>query len=199
MTLEEIKTMRVELIKKGKRLPNFAQLKYKHPRNEKERQKYCDVDDVDASGAILEHDVEVLYTLVKKYNPKTIIEVGSWFGTSAMVMDKASNGAAIYTCDKNNVYVYESETVKFFNKGSGNFFSKMIKANVRADFMFIDGQIVEDIAKLPKCMAKNCVILFHDYEKPQKGWRNVEALKKISSFKLLVDKENKTALVEMKK
>jgi len=177
LSLNEINGMRIELIKKGKRHPRFAQLKYKVPPNEEAKAKYCDVDDVENSGAIGECDVAAIMSLMKKYQPKTIIEIGTWFGTSAMVMDKACSGSAeIYTCDKNNVYVYDSKRVHYYNNGSGNFLSKMKKAGVVADFAFVDGLIVEDVKKLLRRMSKEGVIFLHDYKKPLKGYRNGAAL-----------------------
>ncbi|MAQ59400.1 hypothetical protein CL638_01670, partial [bacterium] len=58
-------------------------------------------------GTITLTDAKILYLLIRTIKPKVIFEVGTWIGTSAMIMAEAvkKNGfGKIFTCDFNNYY-----------------------------------------------------------------------------------------------
>ena len=135
------------------------------------------MDNIDRSGSILESDVEVLYDLMVKHRPKVVIEIGTWFGTSAMVMDAGDN--FVYSCDKHNVRVYESESVKYFNCTSDVFLDQLRKQGVKADLIFVDaGMFRGDDKRIGKVMRDEFVFVTHDYIKGEKGWRNIRAMRK---------------------
>ena len=178
ISLAEVLELRKQVVLKGKAQPGFSTLKKKVPKNEYLRAKYLDKKDVINSGAIADADVEVLYGLVQQYRPTTIIEIGTWFGTSAMVMDKAAEGkATIYTCDKNSVYVYDSPSVRYYNKMSDRFLDKMVRHGVKADFVFADASIrVGDVARILNATTKDFVFVTHDYVEGLKGWKYMREL-----------------------
>ena len=178
ISLDDIKKLRKTVIFQGKSQPKFAKLK--KPTNEHMAEKYSNPNNIDESGSITEADVELLYELIKKFKPKTILEIGTWLGTSAMVMDLASEpGTTIYTCDKHDVCTYESFNVHKYIGMSTGFFDKMITDGVKADFVFLDGRLQGDEGKLLQCTTNSFIVFVHDYEKPKKGWKNIRALQKL--------------------
>jgi len=197
-SLSEIKELRKALIFKGKSQGKFRHLKNKLPKNKHQREKYLNPHNIDESGAILDGDVETLYNLVKERQPQVIVEVGSWFGTSAMVMDKACDGkASIYTCDRHNVYAYDSPNVKYYNMMSTVFFKELKSLNIRADFVFLDARLQGDEALLLKLINRPCTIFVHDYEKGQKGLRNIRALQIVLPEAKLTVCAHSTAMLEV--
>jgi len=157
--IEEIKAAKATLIEKAKRI---------HP----------EAKDIE-TRAIPEEDFEVLESLIKKYNPKIILEVGTWIGTSAMAMDMISNGAKIYTCDEHNMCVYESPNVTFYHCSGKSVLAIMPRRNIQPDFIFIDAGMRKYIPSVLAAMTKDFVFVVHDYVQGSKGWRNMEALKKL--------------------
>lgn len=195
-SLDTVKELRKALIYRGKTQPGFSDLK--KPKNKHMTEKYHNPNNIDESGSITEEDAEVLYDLVRTHNPKVIIEVGTWFGTSAMVMDKAGD-AKIYTCDRHKLYAYDSDKVFYYNGWSTDFFDKLITDGVKADFVFLDGRLQGDEGKLLKCTADEFVVFIHDYEKPKKGWKNVRALQKLFPGAAFIQPSKKTALMSISK
>ena len=123
-------------------------------------------------------DIEILFKLIKKFKPTVIFEVGTWIGTSAMTMDMASNGAKIYTCDRNKAYVYDSPNVTYYNCKSDKFFKIMHNNKIKADLLFIDARIADNVKIIAKTTTPNFVFITHDYEEGKKGWANIRALEK---------------------
>ena len=80
----DLKKLREDLILKGKHSPKFKVVLEKYAKGHDA--KYMELDNIEESGAINQTDAEVLYDLVQKYKPKKIFEIGTWFGTSALVM-----------------------------------------------------------------------------------------------------------------
>jgi len=174
LSLDEILKLRKEIILKGKRCSGFL-------KRAKGRigPKYNDPNDISHSGSISSRDCEILYELVKKNNPKRILEIGTWFGVSAMVLDKSSSDETmVYTCDKHDFCQYESPTVKRFTGRSTLFYKVMKKKGLEFDFVFMDGRFLDDDQNLLlKILCKNAVYVTHDYEPGGKGKRNIEKLK----------------------
>jgi hypothetical protein len=200
MQLEEVKRLRKEVIFRGKSQPGYAETKGKEllKKNKHAREKYCNPNNIDESGSIDELDVELLYGLIQKYNPATIIEVGTWFGTSAMVMDMASGQAEIWTCDKHDLCVYESHRVHKYTGMSTGFFDRMIESGIKADFVFLDGRLQGDEGKLLRCTADTFTVFVHDYKKPEKGWKNIRALQKLFPGVAVQQPSRDTALMTIK-
>jgi len=142
--------------------------------------KYDDVSNMGETGAISIQDAYLLYWMVKTFKPKKILEIGTWFGTSAAVMREGCQDTEVFTCDKNNVFVCEKmDRIHYHNMGSTPFLKKMRADGHKFDMVFMDGRFYpKDERRVLKLMRRP-IYATHDYEEGQKGWRNIHALRPI--------------------
>lgn len=170
----------------GKELLNiFADLETKIDRlRHRAVEKYPNIprenDGLVANSISLE-DARLLYLLVRVLKPKVIFEVGTWVGTSAMVMAEAmranANGGQIYTCDADNYYSVDDtycDIITPLFKWSDIAITDLPR-NTKIDFVFADGELTfKTIKVLKPKLAKNAVITTHDFELPaEKGVLNL--------------------------
>jgi len=127
-----------------------------------------------SARSIAIHDAVFLAKLIGLVNPKTVIEIGTWFGTSAAVMESV-NHCKIYTCDKQNVYSVTNKNIVFYNLLSDQFLKKIIKKEISADLCFIDANLRPGDAEMLVKIIKG-VFIVHDYIKGEKGDRAVSYL-----------------------
>ena len=173
------KELRKEIIKRGR-----ESAKFKKFISTKEGAKYYDPNKPDISGAISEKDCLILDTLVKQFKPKVIFEIGTWFGTSAAVMQAAAPDAKIYTCDKHDVCTINVSGISVLHLTSKQAIKKLQKKGVKIDLVFADGRLMDgDEKRLVKMGMK--VFLTHDYEGKEKGYWNIKKMKKVFRGKLL--------------
>ncbi len=126
-----------------------------------------------AAGTINMNDAEVLYFLVRSHKPKVIFEIGTWIGTSAMVMAEAmrenDNNGKIYTCDANSYYALDdsySDIVFPINAYSDKALDNL-PTDTKIDMVFADGELTfATIKKLKKYLNSNAIITTHDYTLP---------------------------------
>jgi predicted O-methyltransferase YrrM len=139
--------------------------------------------------ALLDEDIDVLYNLVQKYTPKVAFDIGTWIGTSAMIIDMSSGKTQIHSCDKHNFYSYDSPNIIFYNHEAGKFFRTMITKGIKANFVFTDARItnnLENVDLLLKSVHNNFVFATHDFVKPKKGWLIYKALQnKLGRIKMI--------------
>lgn len=130
-----------------------------------------------AAGTINHADMKVLYLLVRHFKPKAVFEIGTWVGTSAMVMAEAirqnGNGGIIYTCDTADCYLAQplyQNTIKKITAFS-DVAIEQIPADTNVDFVFADGELTfETIKKLNPRLSPHAIITTHDYILPaEKG------------------------------
>jgi len=172
MEKQELSQLREGIISSGKRSKRFSKFAAG-----KEGAKYYDPDNPDVSGAISERDCEILYDIVHKLQPKTIFEIGTWFGTSAAVMHAAAPEAKIYTCDKHDLAVVDAPEITKYLKTSSQAIKKLQKKGIKIDLVFADGRLLDgDERRLVKMGMK--VFVTHDYEGREKGYRNIKKIKK---------------------
>jgi predicted O-methyltransferase YrrM len=138
-------------------------------------------DDQKAAGTVDISDFKILYLLIRTYKPKVIFEIGTWVGTSAMIMAEAmrknGNGGRIYTCDFNRYYALAdsyADCITPINAYSDKALT-MLPAGTRIDFVFTDGELTyPTITALKPLLSKEAVMSTHDYERPgEKGVRNI--------------------------
>jgi len=176
-----VSNLRRDIILKGKRLPEFIELGKQRKRTD---EKYTNPDNIDESGAITDMDAKYLYLLVKTINPKTVFEIGTWFGTSAAVMASAFDGL-VRTCGLDNVYVKDNpyyDRIVYYQKESTGFLKKMLKNEIYSDFIFVDATLrKEDFALLKK--VSTGIIAIHDFGYP-KGESNVRGIQKAMQGKI---------------
>lgn len=156
-------------------------------------------DDGKTAGTINLADMKVLYLLVRHFKPKAIFEIGTWIGTSAMVMAEAiqknNNGGIVYTCDTADCYIAQKPYQKTIKKITA--FSDIalaeIPAGTKIDFIFADGEFTfNTIKKISSILHPDAIITTHDYVLPaEKGVLNYLRLQLTSfgGYKLLSAKQ----------
>ena len=166
----DLKKLREDLILKGKHSPKFKVVAEKYVKGNDA--KYTELDNLERSGAINQRDAEVLYDLIKKHKIKTVFEIGTWFGTSALMMAEA--GAKVWTCDIKDYYVADHPGI-YFRQGSS---SKMLRElkGLKFGLVFMDGRFRNDDCRRISRICK--IFVTHDYKKGKKGIRNIREMKK---------------------
>lgn len=147
--------------------------------------KYPDIrraNDGKVAGNISETDARLLYNIVLYQRPKTIFEIGTWIGTSSMVMADALKvadlaDAKIYTCDKNNYYCLSSEfdeRIVRINQFSDEAID-LVPDDRKIDMVFADGELtVPTLKKLLPRLSDEVILVTHDYTLPgEKGVSNL--------------------------
>jgi len=102
-------------------------------------------------GSVLLDDAELLRGLIKALNPHYVVEIGTFVGTSILVMADAlrelQNTSKLYTVDRNDHGVMEKakekgldEYIEFSCQDSYEFSEEIIKKLPFIDFVFYDGE-----------------------------------------------------------
>jgi predicted O-methyltransferase YrrM len=137
-----------------------------------------------SKGNSMMGDWEVLFQIVKNIAVKIIVEIGTAYGTSAMVLSRG--GAEVHTIDnykiynnprmykmiryylylysKGNIHAYKNDSVKIAD----------VWLNESINLLYIDGghsyeQVKADYRAWYSKVKKNCLILFHDVNKKCPG------------------------------
>jgi predicted O-methyltransferase YrrM len=130
-------------------------------------------------GSVMLDDSYLLEGLVKAIRPHYVVEIGTFVGTSTVVMANAleeiQNTSKIYTVDKNDHDVMKklgglglAERVEFYQQDSYDF-AKMIVAKLPfIDFVFYDGEAhvdkyFEHFELLKTKMKPGSIYAVHDY------------------------------------
>lgn len=126
------------------------------------------------TGTISEAACLYLRVVTERFQPKVVIEIGTFIGTSALAM----RADRVYTCDKSNdCGPKEKRIVCHPYTGSTRMFTELARRGVRADFFFFDGRIKEkDVDLILELSAPGAVYAFDDYEGQEKGVINVGRL-----------------------
>lgn len=149
--IDRVKTTHSQIIERG------LSMKFK----DAERQ-------IDASSSL--GDAILLYLLIRHYNCRSVLEIGTWFGAGAGVMAlavKDNGGGRVFTCDGNNCYVNDtptSDVVTYFNHDSKDVLRYLKKNGVKIDFCFVDGRLRNTDAKeIVSMYGGKFVYTNHDY------------------------------------
>jgi hypothetical protein len=129
------------------------------------------------TGTISEAAALYLRAIVDAVKPAVCIEVGTFIGTSALVL--AATGARVYTCDKDNAAFMGTETITCYqNTGSTAMLTHLAEKHIHADLFFFDGRIQPDDLPLIRLLSHTrTVYAFDDYEGRAKGVVNVGRLR----------------------
>jgi len=155
--------------------------------------KYPDIprgpDELD-SGTISIPDAKLLYLLVRYFKPKVIFEIGTWIGTSSMIMAEAmkknNNDGHIYTCDANTFFAVDDlyqDVITTINAYSDVALDS-IPTDTKVDFVFADGELTfATIKKLKPLLHKDAIVSTHDFTLPaEKGVLNLIRMQLASFF-----------------
>ena len=130
------------------------------------------------TGSISEASAVYLRILCDQFKPKTIIEIGTFIGTSTKAMASSKSVFEIFTCDLHNDCLPSDDQIHCHpQQGSTTMLSKLL-GKVKADLFFFDGRIQGvDLAPILRLSNPFAMYLFDDYESNEKGVVNVEMLK----------------------
>lgn len=127
------------------------------------------------TGSIPEAAGVALRAITQWCQPTTIIEVGTFIGTSTHAMQSAR----IYTCDHSNDCLEGSEQIRTHPyQGSTQMLGPLVAQGIRADLFFFDGRIQwPDIPLILRASHSNTVYVFDDHIGAEKGLANVGRLR----------------------
>tara|TARA_Y200000002_G_scaffold338526_1_gene307930 strand:- start:1371 stop:2081 length:711 start_codon:yes stop_codon:yes gene_type:complete len=140
------------------------------------------------TGTISPKSALWLYFLTRYFKPSTIVEVGTFIGTSglSMVMGCDSNNLPVkfYSCDVSNsidIPYKGKSTVEFFKKSNSTQMFKQLKdRGVSPEMFHIDGRLnQDDLPLLVDLKVMDAIILLDDFEGVEKGVVNAFALQGI--------------------
>lgn len=148
-------------------------------------------------GTIEECDVHILKNIVIEHRPAVIFEIGTWIGTSSLVMKLAMEEAEIkgeiYTCDINDYAALPAQTRINILQESSVTALDHIPLEKTINMVFVDGEL--DFATLRKLLPRlsdNVRIVMHDYTLPcEKGVLNFIRLQWMSAFTLTFTRPEK--------
>lgn len=117
------------------------------------------------TGSILESEAYSLFALAEYVEAHTVIEVGTFIGTSTCALAAASTVTAVYTCDVSNDCLDATDIITPFPKQTSTQMLQALQARgVEADLCFFDGVLTpEDIPLLASVCKPAPVFAVHDY------------------------------------
>lgn len=126
------------------------------------------------TGSINEVTAIVLKLITERLQPATVVEVGTFIGTSSGSM-KAGH---IYTCDRDNNCLPSTEGITCHPwTSSTDMLGKLVEKGIKADFMYFDGRLqMADIPLIMRLSKQNTTYAVDDYIGMEKGVKNVERL-----------------------
>lgn len=134
-----------------------------------------------------------LFCLVIYYFPRTICEIGTYYGRSTTAMALAMESGTIWTCDKDvNVPVAAPDGIEIKQHHSTS--TAMLRAMTDPiDLFFFDGRVQEeDVDHIQRLSHEHTVYVFDDFEQLEKGVHN--ALKLMDRSKLLITENGRLAV-----
>jgi predicted O-methyltransferase YrrM len=144
------------------------------------------------TGSIAEDEAVTLLCLAAHLHAKTVIEIGTFIGTSTLALAAAPTVERVYTCDVSNDCLPSSERVRTYpRQTSTEMLADIWTRGVRADLCFFDGAVRPgDVKALARVTTPDTVYAVHDYNYgpkirkngvrqtvPRKGIGNVELLR----------------------
>ena len=121
------------------------------------------------------HQMVQLRMLCQRQKPKTIIEVGTFIGNSAMAMQADK----IYTCDRDNDCLPSTSVIRTFPyTKSTDMFVRLLAEGVVADMFFLDGRLDArcDLELVKRLSHPRTIYVVDDYAMNQKGIVNMALL-----------------------
>jgi len=117
------------------------------------------------TGSIAWMEAYQLCALANHLQAKTVIEVGTFIGTSTHALGMGSNVEVVYTCDSSNNCCPATDKIKPHPfTGSIDMLNSLLKLGVKADLCFFDGHLKRvDCDALKGLTHANTVFAFHDY------------------------------------
>jgi hypothetical protein len=120
-----------------------------------------------AGGSTGNPDCGFLYLLVKAFARRSIFEIGTYVGTSAVTMTMA--GGHVTTCDPDD-YGCLPPGIRFLNMTDSDALRVLRREGATVDMVFADAVISLDaVALLNKIGSEDMIFTAHDYAHGDKG------------------------------
>lgn len=125
-----------------------------------------------AGGSTGNPDCGFLYLLVRAFHRKSIFEIGTYVGTSAITMGAAAraNGGKLVTCDPENYACLpeaENDVIRYLQMDHEQALSTLKKERVQIDFVFADWQpSLASINLINELASQDLIFTAHDYVLP---------------------------------
>lgn len=138
------------------------------------------------TGSIPFATAVLLYAAVRNVKPKTIFEIGTFIGKSALAMalaaDENEEAAEIYTCDGSNDFhvpnVTRTKIIGFPKTTSTDALRSVAQTGRKIEFAHIDGRLApEDFDLLESIADPRIIMALDDFEGIEKGVANFSTLR----------------------
>ena len=149
------------------------------------------------TGSLPVEDAIELFRIVRFFQPRLIAEVGTFIGVSTMVMDRATDIAAIYTCDvSNNIPLNMTPNVhQYPHKPSHEMFKEIADEGLKMGLIYLDGRLTQqDVEPLNKIIHDETVFVMDDFEGTEKGVANAMMLESPGRVLIYPREGRKTAM-----
>lgn len=183
---EELKTLRKQLLKNTQviEVTDFGAGSKKLNSNKRL------VNQIVKHGIAPQKQAEFLYRLLNKFNPKTVVELGTSVGLTTLYLAKALPKASIYTIEGcPNLFqfskaLFKEKAVNNIQSINGNFnveFPKLLDKMDSLDFLYIDGNHAYEptMAYFKQALQKkqtHSIFVFDDInwsEDMQRAWKEI--------------------------
>lgn len=137
------------------------------------------------------NDCLFLSLLVTHYKPDTIIEIGTWVGTTSLVMATSYEKVNIYTCDTDNKFVKQDlEQYNRIHIHPNTHSTQLLKKlnDVKDVKLFFNDAIVteEDCQLMINMSSDEFIFVTHDYFNSEGGYeKGHDAIEKFKSSCLI--------------
>jgi predicted O-methyltransferase YrrM len=118
------------------------------------------------TGSITEQEAVSLCALAEYLKARSVIEVGTFIGTSTEALAAARTVEKVYTCDVSNDCLPQTAAIKTFPRLRSTDMLRWLVAHLpqQADLCFFDGVLsAEDVALLARVTHPRTVYALHDY------------------------------------
>lgn len=126
------------------------------------------------TGSVTVSQMVQLRRISNHIKPKTVVEVGTFIGNSAMALQAEK----IYTCDRSNDCLPPSDVINVYPKtDSTTMFSDLVAKGVKADVFFFDGRLhPQEMGMVLELSRPGAWYIFDDYKDNNKGVVNARIM-----------------------
>lgn len=164
------------------------------------------------TGSITAFEAGLLWALADATHARTVVEVGTFIGTSTVALSRGADVRDVYTCDSSNDCLPATDVLHPYPRWtSTEMFHHLVKIGVQADLCFFDGVLRRDDVRLLQAITHaGTVCAVHDYNHgpkirrhgsrewteivPRKGIGNIDLLRTWVKGHRLVPPEPETTL-----
>jgi len=127
------------------------------------------------TGSITENEAGLLAALSESIKARTVVEVGTFIGTSTLALAMGSAVTAVHTCDISNDCLEATGVIHTYPEcSSTDMLGQLCKLGLSVDLCFFDGVLNEvDSTLLKQLTHIGTVFAFHDYNYgPKERFKN---------------------------